>query len=164
MFGEFEPAAKKPQNCVKDCTNKYQLQARHYIHHSGFAALYEVYLIEDEIIITSMKRYFQIVDNFYNYKGNVFAGVSFRDNKGHTVKSNKQNYRSSILLTTSPSLVCGTDRETSSEWIAIGGPIKGAYLVKNDEDDYYDYISDFGFYVEDPCQASDNKLNINLDP
>jgi hypothetical protein len=33
----------------------------------------------------------------------------------------------------------------------VGGPIKGFYIVKNREDEVYDYISDFGVYVEDPC-------------
>jgi hypothetical protein len=42
--------------------------------------------------------------------------------------------------------------------------MKGSYVVKNGADAKYDYISDFGFYVEDPCQAFDNKLNINLNP
>jgi len=61
--------------------------------------------------------------------------------------------------------VCGTETETSSGWIPIGGPIKGSYAVKNGTDDSYDYISDFGFYVEDPSQPFDNKLmNINLIP
>jgi len=60
--------------------------------------------------------------------------------------------------------VCGTETETSSGWVPVGGPIKGSYAVKNGEDNQYEYISDFGFYVEDPCQAFDNKLNINLNP
>ena len=38
------------------------------------------------------------------------------------------------------------------------------YAVKNGAEKNYDFISDFGFYVEDPCQAFDNKLNINLNP
>ena len=42
--------------------------------------------------------------------------------------------------------------------------MKGSYVVKNGTDRLYDYISDFGFYVEDPCQAFDNKLTINLNP
>ena len=48
--------------------------------------------------------------------------------------------------------------------MSVGGPIKGSYVVKNGEDEMYDYISDFGLYVQDPCQAFDNKLNINMDP
>jgi len=44
----------------------------------------------------------------------------------------------------------------SSGWMPVGGPIKGSYIVKNGEDSYYDFISDFGVYVEDPCQAVDN--------
>jgi len=46
----------------------------------------------------------------------------------------------------------------------IYGPIKGSFVVKNGQDAKYDYISDFGVYVEDPCQVFDNKLNISLDP
>jgi len=91
------------------------------------------------------------------YHGTVFVGISFRDQKGITVTSNKKLYKKDIigniyLEPTSPSLsVCGTETETSSGWITVGGPIKGSYAVKNGTDDAYDYISDFGFYVEDPC-------------
>jgi hypothetical protein len=48
----------------------------------------------------------------------------------------------------------------------IGGPIKGSYIEKipDNKDEVYDYINDFGMYVEDPCQAIDNLLNINSDP
>jgi len=60
--------------------------------------------------------------------------------------------------------VCGTETSKASEWISMGGPIKGSYIIKNGQVDVYDYISDFGMYVEDPCQAKDNELNINLNP
>ena len=36
--------------------------------------------------------------------------------------------------------------------------------MKNGTDDKYDYISDLDFYVEDPCQAVDNKLDMGLNP
>ena len=58
----------------------------------------------------------------------------------------------------------GTETDMASRWILIGGPIKGSYVVKNGLDAVYDYISDFGVIVEDPCQAVDNTLNINMDP
>lgn len=60
--------------------------------------------------------------------------------------------------------MCGTETENSSAWISVGGPIKGSYALKNGEDKLYDYSSDFGVRVGDPCQAVDNKLNINLNP
>ena len=61
--------------------------------------------------------------------------------------------------------MCGTTTNKFSEWISVGGPIKGSYAVINGEDEYHDYISDFGMRVEDPCQATDNKtLSINLTP
>jgi len=60
--------------------------------------------------------------------------------------------------------VCGTDIGKSSGWIPIGGPVKGSYIVKNGEDNLYDYISDFGVYVEDPCQAFDDTEKIALNP
>jgi len=62
--------------------------------------------------------------------------------------------------------VCGTKTVTDSEWILIGGPIKGSYIGKgkNSQDLFFEYISDFGVYVEDPCQAVDNLMNINFDP
>ena len=132
---------------------------------------YSVCSIEGAVIIvTSMNRFYQRgVDISYygdGYQGTVFVGVSFRDQKGITVTSNKKLYNEwHELYFTSPSLpVCGTETDTSSGWIPVGGPIKGSYVTKNSTDAQYDYISDFGFYVEDPCQAFDNKLNINLNP
>ena len=47
--------------------------------------------------------------------------------------------------------------DESSGWILVGGPIKGSYVIKNGEAGAYDYVSDFGMYVNDPCQAVDNK-------
>jgi len=96
----------------------------------------------------------------------VLAGISFRDQKGLTVQITKQQFVKRVRrTTTSTSLVCGTETETSSGWIPIGGPIKGFYVVKNDEGPKYDYISDFGVYVEDPCQAVDNTTQkIGLNP
>ena len=46
----------------------------------------------------------------------------------------------------------------------MGGPLKGSYAVKNGTDATYDYISDFGLYVDDPCQAVHNNQNINMSP
>ena len=60
--------------------------------------------------------------------------------------------------------VCGNSSVISSEWIFVGGPIKGSYAIKSNEDRVYDYISHFGMRVGDPCQIVDNKLNINLNP
>ena len=46
----------------------------------------------------------------------------------------------------------------------VRGPIKGSYIVKMHEDRTYDYIGDFGLYLEDPCQAIDNTTqSISLD-
>ena len=65
--------------------------------------------------------------------------------------------------------MCGRKGDSSSEWTSIGGPIKGSYAVKAPVDTSndlggYDYISDFGMRVEDPCQAVDNNLKIHLTP
>jgi len=60
--------------------------------------------------------------------------------------------------------VCGNEAGNSFGWIPIGGPIKGSYAVKDGEDGLNDYISDFGLFVEDPCQAVDNIKNIDLSP
>ena len=38
-----------------------------------------------------MKRYYRSVE-LRMYRGPLFAGVAFRDNKGRTVKINKKNY------------------------------------------------------------------------
>ena len=47
--------------------------------------------------------------------------------------------------------MCGIETDEPSGWISMGGPIKGSYAVKNGQDELYDYISDFGVRVEDPC-------------
>ena len=60
--------------------------------------------------------------------------------------------------------VCGNSSDISSDWIFVGGPIKGSYAIKSNEDRVHDYISHFGMRVGDPCQIVDNKLNINLNP
>ena len=49
----------------------------------------------------------------------------------------------------------------------MGGPIKGSYAINYiplAKDNLQDYISNFGVYVEDPCQAVDNKRKITLTP
>jgi len=48
----------------------------------------------------------------------------------------------------------------------LGGPIKGSYAIIDEagRGERYDYISDFGMRVEDPCKAIENTLNINLTP
>ena len=120
-----------------------------------------------------MKRFYQSVhiykeveNNKWEYHGSVFVGVSFRDNNGIIVKTNEETFEENdkVATRTSSSTVCGTETETSSGWLPVGGPIKGSYVVKDGTDDIYDYISDFGMQVQDPCKAFDNKLNINLNP
>jgi len=70
----------------------------------------------------------------------VFAGVSFRDQKGLVVKISKQRYEMKnigspyTLESTSTSLVYGTETDMSSGWMPVGGPIKGFYIVKNSTD------------------------------
>jgi hypothetical protein len=89
-FGEFDQGAKKLQGCTADCTSKYRLQARHTVTKS-----YSVCSIESAVIVTSMNRFYQRVDISYyrdGYQGTVFVGVSFRDQKGITVTSNKELY------------------------------------------------------------------------
>ena len=68
------------------------------------------------------------------------------------------------ILSTEESDICGIETANSSEWIFVGGPSKGSYATKVKEDWAHDYISDFGMRVEDPCQAIDNTLKINLTP
>jgi len=142
-----------------------------------------------------MNRFYHSVKIFDGYKkneGNIFVGVSFKDQKDITVSSNKKLYVANresdneftefILESTTTSLECGAETEDESGWITVGGPecgyeteiesgwitvggpIKGFYAVKDGQDINYDYISDFGFYVEDPCQIFVNQLNINLNP
>ena len=90
-FGEFDQGAKKLQGCTADCTSKYRLQARYYIYRS-----YSVCSIESAVIVTSMNRFYQRVDisaEGQGYQGDVFVGVSFRDQKSITVTSNKELYK-----------------------------------------------------------------------
>ena len=92
-----------------------------------------------------MNRFYQMVDIDHSnrgYQGTVFVGVSFRDEKGITATNNKKLYKANedtdfktiIFYSTSTSLECGTKTETSSDWIPVGGPIKGSYAVKNGSD------------------------------
>ena len=91
-----------------------------------------------------MNRFYLIIeisyqgddDNHAEYKGNVLAGVSFRDQKGLEVKSSKQSYfkNDKSPASTSSSLVCGSKTNTPSGWMHVGGPIKGSYIIKNGED------------------------------
>jgi len=60
--------------------------------------------------------------------------------------------------------ICGDSTDISSEWIFVGGPIKGSYVIKSNEDRVYDYISHFGMRVGDPCQIIDDTQKINLNP
>ena len=120
-----------------------------------------------------MKRFYKNIHISYSgddysiaeYHGGVFAGVQLKDHNGQIVKSKKELFSwDGISKSTAPSEVCGIETDESSEWISLGGPIKGSYVLKNGKDRFYDYISDFGMRVEDPCQATDDKLNINFSP
>ena len=88
-----------------------------------------------------------------------------KDHEGHIVKSKKELYKwNNDLLSTETSDVFGIKTDNSTGWLSVGGPIKGSYATKLGEHIFYDYISDFGLRVGDPCQAVDNKLNIDLNP
>ena len=123
-----------------------------------------------------MKRYYENVSDEYeskffsnDYTGRIFTGVQFKDRGYQNVKSTKKHYslypdeNDDEYEVISESDVCGTKTNTASKWISLGGPIKGSYAVKNGQDaNNFDFISDFGMRVEDPCQAKDNKLSINF--
>jgi hypothetical protein len=138
MFGEFSLETKKSEDCTADCTiHKYQLKARYLTY-----LWYSVYSLESEVIVTQINRFFQRVNIEGRYEGIIIVGVSFKDQKGITVKSTKDLYFQNYLSSTSTSLVCGTETGpsagwmnevgTSSGWMLVGGPIKGSYLIKND--------------------------------
>jgi hypothetical protein len=79
-FGEFEQGVKKLQDCPADCTTKYRLEARYYFN--LYIGSYSVCSIEGAVIVTSINRYYQMVEISYvgnGYQGTVFVGVSFRD-------------------------------------------------------------------------------------
>jgi len=102
-----------------------------------------VYSFESEGIVTSMKRFYKNVDFYYGNPGNIFVGVSFRDNIGHILTSKKEHFTVNHLLLepTETSLeVCGIETDESSEWTPVVGPIKGSYVVKKGEDKLNDYI------------------------
>ena len=89
-FGEFDQGAKKLQGCTADCTSKYRLQARYFSHSS-----YSVCSIESAVIVTSMNRFYKRVEIYFGtnvFQGTIFVGVSFKDQKGITVTSNKELY------------------------------------------------------------------------
>ena len=98
-----------------------------------------------------------------------FLGVQFKDDVGQIIKSNREHverWGSQNEISNEVSDVCGNKTDNSSEWISLGGPVKGSYAIKDgeNEDEGNDYISDFGMRVEDPCKPFDNKQNINLNP
>ena len=122
-----------------------------------------------------MKRFYIHIDiigvdgTYQIYLGYVFSGVQFKDQEGQIVKMSKVYYEFNIrspikILSTEESDICGIETARSSEWIFVGGPSKGSYATKVANDWAHDYISDFGMRVEDPCQAIDNTLKINLTP
>ena len=83
-----------------------------------------------------MKLFYQSINiskDGNGHKGIVFVGISFRDQKGQTVKSNEKRFSwHGGLKSISESLdVCGTETGTSSGWIPIVGPIKGAFVAKS---------------------------------
>ena len=80
------------------------------------------------------------------------------------MKFRTETLEGAIIIETNTGSVGGNETDATSGWIILGGPIKGSYYIKNGEDRAQDYVSDFGMRVEDPCQAVDNKLNINLNP
>ena len=104
-----------------------------------------------------MKRFYKNIHISYSgpysavpveYHGGVFAGVQLKDHNGQIVKSKKEILKwSGELKSTEPSEVCGIETDESSGWISLGGPIKGSYALKNGEDRFNDYISDFGMRV-----------------
>lgn len=124
-----------------------------------------------------MKRYYKHIGIYYKgyhgiieFRGSVFTGVQFKDEWGQVVKTSKEYFYRKYtgdefqLTSTETSDVCGTKTDTSSGWMSLLGPIKGSYVIKNYQDSDEDYISDFGLRIEDPCQAKNNKQNIDLTP
>jgi len=62
-----------------------------------------------------------------SYKGNVFTGVKFKDHSNQTVscdvvKSFKNPMEKPVRY---ESDVCGTEAQDASDWISLGGPVKG---------------------------------------
>ena len=121
-----------------------------------------------------MQRYYQNIDIENKYQGIIFSGVQFKDHKGQLVISMKEHFKSELIngiwsdyesRSNKTSNVCGIETNNYSRWNPVGGPIKGSYVNKKDQDSWQDYISDFGLRVEDPCQAVDNTTqNIGLNP
>ena len=103
-------------------------------------------------------------------KENIFIGVQFKDHKGQIVKITKEllgreNGNEELLSRPNEATdACGVSTENSSKWIFVGGPIKGSYVIKSNEDRSSDYISHFGMRVADPCRIIDNNLKVYLYP
>ena len=89
-----------------------------------------------------MKRFYKHIDILLvdRYQGSVFSGVQFKDHEGQIVYSDKRHESYSYSTNTWTLLidvitnVFGDQTDTSSDndWISLGGPIKGSYVVKVD--------------------------------
>jgi len=162
------------EDCKADCTKqKYVLKAIHadFLSKTSFK-------IMDDGIVTTMRLFYKniVLPNKYGKTyniGNVFAGVKFKDHESRTLQAEREHFQrestdvefSSVSIATSDS--CGIETDTFSEWISVGGPIKGSFAITYKPvilDAIQDYISNFGVYVEDPCQAIDNNRKITLTP
>ena len=59
MFAEFEQGAIKTEDCKEDCDTKYALHAKYRTQRN-----YAVYQIEGEFIVTQMKNFYYLFENF----------------------------------------------------------------------------------------------------
>jgi hypothetical protein len=88
-----------------------------------------------------MKRFFFLNVHLHEgrhrktvYKGSVFSGAQFKDHLGdqiikcHEIHKYKKGLKWPIKYSGETN-VCGNETDTSSEWITLGGPIKGSYAV-----------------------------------
>jgi len=68
--------------------------------------------------------------------GNVFAGVQLIDHESRKIQAKREHFlRDSIADEFSRVSIrtvdsCGTETDMSSEWISVGGPIKGSFAIK----------------------------------
>ena len=85
MFGEFVLGAKESENCQAACRyRKYTLEVA-YLNSANYA----VYSIQDEAIVTDIKRFYKWIKIFHR-EHTVLSGVSFMDHEGQILKSLKQ--------------------------------------------------------------------------
>jgi hypothetical protein len=95
----------------------------------------------DDGIVTTMRLFYKnivVLDESGKTRnnGNVFAGVQLKDHESRKIQAKREHFQrdsqledfSRVPIGTSD--FCGIETDISSEWISVGGPIKGSFAIK----------------------------------